>query len=152
MSPNTVTYLLAAGVLGVVLFAVFYGDDQGWGAGLTLGLSFGALILAVTVFVIYENARKRRRRAALPAAAAALGLLPETAGGSSLPGMPPFDLTSQGQDRKAENVMSGQIGAGPVWLFDYTYFTQGTSYQAATGTTTSSRYDHYFSCALAELP
>jgi hypothetical protein len=151
VSPRVVQYALIFGVVGVILFAVFYGDEQGWGAGPTLGLSFGAVILAVVVLLMYERVRKRRRRAALPGAAASLGLIPDSAGGAPLPGMPPFHLMSQGMGGTADNVMAGQVRGGPVWLFDYTYFTESTSYNSSTGTTSTSRHDHYFSCALAEL-
>ena len=150
MSPNTVLYTLIFGAVGVMVFAVFYGDEQGWGAGLTIGVAFGAFILAAVIYAIYESARKRRRRAAAPMAAASLGLVPEAEGGAPLPGLPAFHLLSQGLGRSSDNVMSGEAGNGRVWLFDYTFYKESTSYSSSTGTTTS-RQDYYFSCALAEL-
>ncbi|HWC32685.1 MAG TPA: hypothetical protein VG709_06100 [Actinomycetota bacterium] len=152
MSPNTVLYALIFGAVGVMVFAVFYGDERGWGAGLTLGVSFGALIVAAIVYAIYESARKRRRREAAPMAAASLGLTAESAGGRPLPAMPPFELMSRGMGRSAENVMSGDVGDDDVWLFDYTFYTESTTYNSTTGTTSTSRHDHYFSCVLAALP
>ena len=150
MSPNAVLWTLVLAASGVAVFAVFYGDEEGWGAGLTLGLSLGAYGVAAIAYVLYESARKHRRRAQTPTAAATLGLVPESAGGSRLPGLPAFHLLSQGLGRSADNVMSGEVGDGRVWVFDYTFYKQSTSYSSTTGTTTS-RQDYYFSCAVAEL-
>ncbi len=146
MNPNVLTYTIVFAAVGWIVFVVFYGDEQGWGAGLTLGLAFGGLAAMVTLYVVLENARKKRRTRALPQAATMLGLAPSGPGAPSLPHLP-FDLMSKGLGRTSENVMAGHVG-GPVWVFDYTYYQEG--YNPNTNSTT--RTDHYFTCALAELP
>jgi hypothetical protein len=146
VNPNVLTYTIVFAAVGWIVFVVLYGDEQGWGAGLTLGLAFGGFAVMAIIYVLLENARKRRRKRALPQAAAMLGLAPSTIGSGDLPHLP-FDLMSKGLGRTSENVMAGYVG-GPVWVFDYTYYTEG--YNANTNST--SRQDHYFTCAVAELP
>ncbi|HEX2031301.1 MAG TPA: hypothetical protein VHL78_07880 [Actinomycetota bacterium] len=143
MSPNAVLWILVLLAAGGAVGLVFYGEEQGWGGGLTVGLAVGLFFAAAIAYAVYDSARKRRRRQAAPEAAALLGLIP--AERSSLPHLP-FELMSRGQGRTAENAMAGNVD-GALWLFDYTYHT--TSYNPNTNST--SRNDFYFSCAVGQL-
>lgn len=146
-----VAWLLAFAVAAATVFAVLYGDAAGWGPGLTFGVALGSLAAAATAYVVWERVRSRRRRAATPSVATSLGLLAESSGGSPLPPLPALSLTTGGTDHRAENVMSGRVGDGRVWVFDYSYRTEHT-YTDSTGRTRTMHRDHDFSCALVELP
>lgn len=143
MSPNVVLWILVLLAAGGAVGLVFYGEEQGWGGGLTVGVAVGMFLAVAVLYAVYEAARKRRRREGTPQAAALLGLVP--ADRSAVPHLP-FELMSRGQGRTVENVMTGSLD-GTVWLFDYTYYT--TSYNPNTHST--NRNDFYFSSAVGEL-
>lgn len=143
MSPNVVLWILVLLAAGGAVGLVFYGEEQGWGGGLTVGVAVGMFLAVAILYAVYEAARKRRRREAAPQAAVLLGLVP--ADRSAVPQLP-FELMSRGQGRTVENVMAGRLD-GTVRLFDYAYYT--TSYNPNTNST--NRNDFYFSCAVGEL-
>jgi len=146
MGPNVLTWTIVLLGVGWLVFVVLYGGERGWGAGITIGLGFGGFILAIVAYALLDRARKRRRREQVPQVAASLGLMPLPPDQAGLPALP-FDLMSRGLGRTSENVMSGGVGGDRVWVFDYTYYTE--SHNSDGGT---SRHDHYFSCAVIELP
>jgi hypothetical protein len=148
MSSNAVGWVVGVPAALVVTVIVLISEEEGWGAGLTLGLSIGFLALVAGGFVAWYLVRKRKRKAATPRLAARLGLQPqEVVVGQAVAALP-FELFARGSGRSVENVIGGKVGDRIVTMFDYSYSEHG--YSPNTGSTVEQSFE--FSCAAVDVP
>ncbi|MFY9587789.1 MAG: hypothetical protein WAT66_10075 [Actinomycetota bacterium] len=106
---------------------------------------FGAFIVVLGFIVYLGWQRAKKRREEFFRLSVRLGLEYSIKDPFDTPSLP-FDLFSRGQQRTAENVLSGEVAGMRVRLFDYSYVIR---HHNANGPDTTSTYR--FSCALAEL-
>jgi hypothetical protein len=104
-----------------------------------------ALIAAAIGASVWSYRRKRKRREELATVARRLGLAYSAEDDAGCLGLP-FALLQRGDDRGAENVLSGTWQGVPVREFDYWYEVESRD---ANGHTTRTTYR--FSCATTEV-
>jgi hypothetical protein len=148
VSSNAIGWLVAIPLVLIVTLVIFISDEEGWSAGLTLGVSFGILAVVIGGFVTWFLIRKRKRAAAMPRMAARLGLQTQDPVVGRAAATLPFELFGRGSDRTVENVIGAKVGERILTMFDYSYSQQG--YNPTTSSSTEQSFD--FSCALIDVP
>ncbi|MGH2683836.1 MAG: hypothetical protein ACRDJP_00025 [Actinomycetota bacterium] len=146
MSTNVVTWIAAFVVAGAIVFAVFVGEDLGWGAGMTfavVGAAAAVVLIPVTIWLVVRK-KRRRREFGMLATQMGLRMVPEHA--LALMAIP-FRLFSQGQGREIESVALRQADGRSVWLFDFMYYQEGYNPQSSSTT----RHDYEYTCAVTQV-
>ena len=146
MSTNVVTWIAAFVVAGVAVFAVFVGEDLGWGAGMTFAVVGAAAAVVIIPITIWLVVRKKRRVREFGMYAHQMGLRMVPEHGTALMAIP-FRLFSLGQGREIESVAVRQGGSRSVWTFDFTYYQEGYNPQSSSTT----RHDYEYTCAVMQV-
>jgi hypothetical protein len=106
---------------------------------------FVALIAGIIAIAVYAHRQAEKRRAAIAAWAAGHGLTFRRDRDRSIESRYPFSCLSQGHNRYAHNISSGQVRDYGVCAFDYHYETYSSDSKGRRTT-----HHHHFSAVILQ--